>query len=308
MNGLILVNKPQDFTSHDIVNQLRNVLNFQRIGHFGTLDPLATGLLAVGIGQATRLFPFFSKLNKFYRGQIRLGFSTNTYDCKGETSSSEVKDFPDRKKILDYISSFKGELFQTPPPFSAKKYRGKPAYYFARKKIKVNISPVKVKIFNFQLNDYDPPFIDFNMECSSGTYIRSIANDLGNKLGCGGHLTKLERTKIGIFHLKESHTIEEINNFCSKNQFSEFIIPLESLFPEFPKVILREKGTNRARNGNFISLENILKIVPSESKYTNYVSKNEEIFRLFNPEGRVVAFANKSNKEYGFDPFLVFNN
>lgn len=307
MDGLILVDKPQDLTSHDIVLQIRKSLNFQKIGHFGTLDPLATGLLLVAVGKATRLFPFFSKQDKGYEGRIRLGFSTDTYDCLGKPSSAENRDYPDRKKILKFIKQFKGGIQQIPPLFSAKKYRGKPLYKLAREKKEIRLKPSNVIIHSFELTRYDPPFLDFKVKCSSGTYIRSIAHDLGQSLGCGAHLQQLIRTEVGKFRLKEGLSLKNIEELVEKGEISSFLIPLESLLSEFPKIILSDKGTLLARNGRKIPLESVLKILPGELSLIPLPEEKETIFRLFSLEGKLLALAKRDTSKKHFSPFLVIN-
>ena len=197
MDGLILIDKPQDLTSHDVVQSIRKILKIKKAGHYGTLDPLATGLLVVALGKATRLFPFFSKTEKVYKGQIKLGFSTDTYDSQGTPTSTETKDFPDKKRLLEAMKKFEGDIDQIPPLFSAKKYKGKPLYILARKKKEIKREPRKIFVHYFRIKEFNAPFVDFEVKCSSGTYIRSLAHDLGKNLGCGAHLTRLKREKAG---------------------------------------------------------------------------------------------------------------
>jgi len=301
MDGLILVNKPQGLTSHDVVIQLRKILNIQKIGHFGTLDPLATGLIVIGIGKATRFFPYISKVDKLYKGQITLGVSTDTYDSLGEPSSTFKKDWPSKHDILKEMKRFEGKLSQVPPPFSAKKYRGKPIYKLARKKKYLKLKPSKVQIYFFKLKKYHPPLLDFEVKCSSGTYIRSLAHDLGQNLGCGAHLSELKRLEVGTFRLKDAYLLEEIKIKASQDKLKEILVPMESLFPQFPKIILRESGENLAKTGSLVFPENILQIIPENSQPT----ADKEIVRLFNPEGRLLALAKKNSEKNCLHPFLV---
>ena len=182
MDGLILVRKPQNITSHDVILKIRKIFGIQKVGHFGTLDPMATGLLIVSIGKATKLFPLFSKMNKACEGQIRSGLSTDTYDAQGECISEPISKFPSLKDIGEYIKFFKGKISQVPPPYSAVKYKGQPLYKLARKNIKIQKKSRQVCVYSFLIKNYEPPFLDFEMECSSGTYIRSLAHELGEKV------------------------------------------------------------------------------------------------------------------------------
>ncbi len=307
MDGLILVRKPQKFTSHDIVVKLRNILDYKKIGHFGTLDPLATGLMLLALGKATRLFPFFSKLDKTYEGQIRLGISTDTYDSLGEPISSEIKEYPDIDTLLEAMKKFEGEIDQIAPPFSAKKFKGKPFYVLAREKKDLKYKSSRVFIQYFQMKKYTPPYLDFRAGCSSGTYIRSLAHDLGQSLGCGAHLSALERTTVGHFNIKEGFNIQKIKKLTEEGKTESFLIPLESLLPEFPKVILDETGTVLVRNGNMIFPDNIIKILEQEPQASDLPAEEDRIFRVFTLEGKLMALARKVPEKKGLHPFLVFD-
>ena len=308
MDGLILVDKEKGLSSHDIISKLRNIFQIKKIGHFGTLDPMATGLMLVAIERATKLFPFLSKLNKVYLASIRLGYSTDTYDATGNPSSQINSNYPSKKNLLGALTKMEGDLLQVPPPFSAKKYKGKPLYSFARKNIEINLPPSKIFIHYIDLLSYKPPMVDVTIKCSSGTYVRSIAHDLGQSLGCGAHLFKLKRTEVGPYKLSNSFSLEQIEILFHENKFVKFIIPLERLLPQFPKLILNETGTNMAKNGNFIFPENILKITSSEIIINSNSEDKENIFRLFSPEGKLLALAKRCEKGKGLHPFLVIDN
>ncbi len=308
MDGLILVNKPQGITSHDVVAQIRNILGIQKIGHYGTLDPLATGLVVIAVGKTTRLFPFYSKKNKAYTGRIRLGFSTDTFDSTGKPSSSEQKELPQKSEVLKAMKKFVGEIVQIAPPYSAKKYKGKPLYKLARGNKKFELRPSQVSIHFFDLINFAPPEIEFRVGCSSGTYIRSLAHDLGRHLGCGAHLSELTRTAVGNYHLDDSLVLEEIKQLNSSGQIEEFLIPLESLLPEFPKIILNDRGSSLVKNGNPISSENILNIFRDESHSQDTFQEKESLFRMFSLEGKFLALAKKIPEKSHFHPFLVIDS
>ncbi len=308
MDGLILVDKPQNFTSHDIVLKIRNILNIKKVGHYGTLDPLATGLLLLALGKATRFFPFYSTTDKVYEGLIRLGFSTDTYDSAGKPTSSEEKNYPQKDNLLKSMKKFEGEILQLPPPYSAKKYKGKPLYALVREKKEFELRPSKVFIHFFQLIKYNPPLLEFKAKCSSGTYIRSLAHDLGEGLGCRAHLSELIRTDVGNFNIKESRSIGEIKGLADAGKIDEFLIPFESLLPEFPKIILKERGSALVKNGNLVSPENIQKIILDESSSTDISPKGEGVFRMFSLEGKFLALAKKMPEKNCFHPFLVVDS
>lgn len=202
VQGILLVNKPKGKTSFNIVAILRKRLGVQKIGHAGTLDPFATGVLVMLIGRNfTRLSDSFLNADKEYVGKIHLGVTTDTYDCDGKiTNSSPIT--PSKEDIEQALKHFQGEILQYPPMYSAKKQQGKKLYELARKGLVVEREPVKIKI-ETELLSYNYPHVDIHVTCSKGTYIRSIAHDLGQMLGCGAHLSQLERTRSGIFHLKD---------------------------------------------------------------------------------------------------------
>ena len=308
MDGLILVDKPQNFTSHDIVLKIRNILNIKKVGHCGTLDPLATGLMLLALGKATRLFPFFSSMDKVYEGLIKLGFSTDTYDSAGKPTSSEKKNYPLKDNLSKTMKKFEGEIQQIPPPYSAKKYKGKPLHVLAREKKEFELRPSEVFIHFFQLIKYNPPHLEFKVKCSSGTYIRSLAHDIGQDLGCGAHLSELTRTDVGNFNLKDSHTIGEIKGLADAGKIDEFLIPFESLLPEFPKIILRERGSVLAKNGNLISPENIQKVILDESSSADIFPEGKIVFRMFSLEGKLLALAREVPEKNCFHPFLVIDS
>jgi tRNA pseudouridine55 synthase len=306
MDGLILVHKPLHLTSHDVVSRIRELLNTKKVGHFGTLDPLATGLLMIAVGKATRLFPFYSKHDKTYKGRIQLGFSTDTYDAEGKSTSPESKTYPDQQKLEQAMREFSGEIDQIPPPYSAKKHRGQPLYVYARQNKQIEVKSSRVVIHSFSLLAYEPPHIDVDIHCSSGTYIRSLAHDLGQALGCGAHLTSLIRTAVGSFSIDKGFHLEDLKVLIQQKEYTQFLFPLESLLPEISKIILKESGKVLAQNGNSVFAENIQKLILPESSSSG-VESEKQIFRLFSPDGRLIAFAKKISEKNGLHPFLVID-
>jgi len=281
------------------------MIQMSKVGHFGTLDPMATGLLIISVGKATRLFPFYSKTDKVYTGVIKLGFSTNTYDAEGEKASKETHVFPGEKNVLKAMKSFEGEILQTPPQYSAKKYHGKPFYALARANKIFPLKPIKKNIHHFRLTRISLPDIHFDVKCSSGTYIRSLAHDLGQMLGCGAHLSELSRTASGAFTIADSMSLESINTFVENIDFDGFLLPLKTLLPEFPKIILNEAGSTLARNGNVFFPDNITNIIHNKMLEIN--NQNIDIFRIFNGQDLIIALAKKSRINDGYHPFLVIN-
>ncbi len=229
MNGVIIIDKPSGWTSHDVVNRMRRVLQQRSVGHLGTLDPLATGVLPLVTGSLTRLAQFYTASEKTYEGVIRFGFATNTYDADGEpleinegTTESHVgttadypsgpRPDPDLATLQIIAAEFRGLIQQVPPPFSAKKIRGVPAYKLARKQKEVVLDPVEVEIKEFDIISVDADRAQFRARVSSGTYMRSIAHEMGLRLGCGAHLESLRRTSVAEFDISQAHTIEAIES------------------------------------------------------------------------------------------------
>jgi tRNA pseudouridine55 synthase len=304
MHGLILVDKPPGATSHDVVARIRRILGRQQVGHFGTLDPLATGLLLVAVGSATRLFPCYSKHDKVYSGEMRLGFSTDTYDAQGTPTSEESGRFPDRGMLVEAMKRFVGPLEQVPPLYSAKKVDGKPLYKWARAKKPVQPRASPVVVYAFDLKGYSPPFVRFDVHCASGTYVRSLVHDLGQALGCGAHLTGLRRLSVGGYGIREALSLEEIEKLAGAGNRQGFVLPLESLLPETPKAVLSEPGCRRLQKGSPLPAELILKLIPAVPNSAP-ATECSQAYRLFSLEGRFLALAKPVEGKKAFLPFLV---
>jgi len=210
--GFILINKPSGITSHDVVDKLREITKIKKIGHAGTLDPFAQGLLILGIGRKfTKKLSIFQKKDKEYIATLKLGAESDTFDREGKIVERKVEKIPDKKEIEEVLKSFIGEIEQIPPIFSAKKVKGKKLYELARKGIKVEPKPQRVKIYEISILEYNFPCLKIRVKCSSGTYIRSLANDIGKKLGCGAYVEELIRTKIGNFSLSDAIELSKLN-------------------------------------------------------------------------------------------------
>ena len=216
MNAVIIVDKPAGWTSHDVVHRVRRLLQERSVGHLGTLDPLATGVLPLVIGSFTRLAQFYIGSEKTYEGVIRFGFATNTYDADGEPLESSDgtaaldSPTPSLQDLQILATEFHGLIRQVPPPFSAKKIKGVPAYKLARQQKEVILAPVEIEIKEFVITVVETEYAHFRARVSSGTYMRSIAHEMGQRLGCGGHLASLRRTAVAEFGIAQAHTLEEI--------------------------------------------------------------------------------------------------
>lgn len=248
-DGALVVDKPQGKTSHDVVDAVRHLAGFRQIGHLGTLDPLATGVLVLLLGRATRLVQFYSGRRKRYTAGFRFGFATNTYDSDGEAQGANTAPALDRAILEKFALERVGRMEQTPPPFSAKKIQGRPAYELARKKQEVVLKPVEVEIFEFQLLEIHGPLARFVIECSSGTYIRSLAHEMGQKLGCGAHLAEICRTAVGEFSLEQAIKLEGLAEAKREGKFASRLVPLESLLSNYPRVNVLPVIEKRVRHG-----------------------------------------------------------
>ncbi len=275
MNGVIIVDKPAGWTSHDVVNRMRRILGQRSVGHLGTLDPLATGVLPLVTGGLTRLAQFYTTSEKTYEGVIRFGFATNTYDADGEPASEPSPVTLSLEHLQQLATRFQGLIEQVPPPFSAKKIHGVPAYKLARKQQEVVLKPVQVEIKEFAILAVEGDRATFRARVASGTYMRSVAHEMGQQMGPGAHLESLRRTAVAEFDIAQAHTLEEIEKQVKgcdlKDCHSEpggqpgeepafpcgitpLLIHPRQLLPQFPSVTADEATAARIRNGRSINL------------------------------------------------------
>lgn len=211
MEGIVVVNKPNGLTSHDVVAKVRRKFNMKRVGHAGTLDPMATGVLVVLLGKTTKLFDKFVSFDKGYRATMVLGMLTDTADTCGKTIEKRPYDNISEEQFQEVLLQFKGEIEQVPPMFSALKFNGKKLYELARQGIEVERKPRRVHIYRLEMEVFNPPNVQIYMECSKGTYVRQLAEDIGKALGCGACISQIERTQVGQFNIDDSISLEELN-------------------------------------------------------------------------------------------------
>lgn len=254
MNGVLIIDKPAGLTSHDVVNRVRRILQQPSVGHLGTLDPLATGVLPLVTGNLTRLAQFYGASEKTYEGVIRFGFATDTYDSDGEVRGAVQIVNVSLEQIRQLARRFKGLIDQTPPPFSAKKIKGVPAYKLARKHQDVALKPVQVEIKEFEILGVEGDQASFRARVASGTYMRSVAHDMGEQLGCGAHLQSLRRTRLGEFDLSQAHTLEALDAAFKAGESEAIFIHPRQLLPEFPCVTASEETAALIRNGRAVNL------------------------------------------------------
>lgn len=249
MDGALVIDKPEGWTSHDVVNKVRRIAGTKRVGHLGTLDPIATGVLPVVIGRATRLAQYYTRSEKIYEGVVRFGWSTDTYDRAGTPTSPVVEPHLEAAALEEYLERFRGEFLQTPPPVSAKKIAGKRAYELARNSVAVELEPVKIQVYELVVLDWDGTRARLRVHCSAGTYLRSIAHDLGQLAGCGAHLEELRRIRNGEFDVEQARTLEQLASLAAEERLLDALIPPAAMLPGLPTVFLDEVTTNQVRQG-----------------------------------------------------------
>jgi tRNA pseudouridine55 synthase len=249
VDGVIVVDKPRDWTSHDVVNKIRRLAGTRKVGHLGTLDPSATGVLPLVIGRATRLAQFYTRNDKIYEGVVHFGYSTNTYDAEGERTSDQVAVSLDRAALEAALQGFRGPFDQVPPPVSAKKIGGRKAYDLARKHQPVELKPVAVEVYSLEILGIEGPEAEVRVHCSAGTYLRSIAHEAGQAMGCGAVLKSLRRMASGDFKIESAHTLEELAKLAADSRLPEVLIPAALLLPDFPSEMVDSITVGQIRNG-----------------------------------------------------------
>jgi len=292
VDGVIVVDKPADWTSHDVVNNMRRLAGTRRIGHLGTLDPSATGVLPLVIGRATRLAQFYTRNDKIYEGVVHFGYSTNSYDAGGERTSEEIAVTLDRPALEAALACFRGAFKQVPPPVSAKKIGGRPAYQLARKQQIVELKPVAVEVYSLDVLKIAGCEAELRIHCSAGTYLRSIAHEAGRALGCGAFLKSLRRIASGDFRIESAHTLDALAALAGEDRLCEALIPAAQLLPEFPAEMVDSITVGQIRNGRDF------RVSPFQTRQgTRYV-------KAVTPQGELVAIG-ESRLPHVYHPVLV---
>lgn len=310
-DGALVIDKPKGKTSHDVVDAVRHLAGFRQIGHLGTLDPLATGVLVLLLGRATRLVQFYTGRRKRYTADFRFGFATDTYDSDGEAQGADAVPSLDRAMLEKFAAERVGRFEQMPPAFSAKKVQGRPAYELARKKQAVELQPVGVELFEYKLVEMEGSLARFVIECSSGTYIRSLAHEMGQKLGCGAHLAGIARTAVGEFSLEQAIQLEELAEAARAGKFADYLIRLENLLPNFPRVNVLPIIERRVRHGTKFNVS-VAQIQPgrveSPPGATVQLDSGEPKpprLRVFSQQDKLIAIA-EAVVPRTYQPIVVF--
>jgi len=310
-DGALVINKPKGKTSHDVVDAVRHLAGFRQIGHLGTLDPLATGVLVLLLGRATRLVQFYAGRRKRYTAGFRFGFATDTYDSDGEAQGPDTAPVLDASALKKFAEERIGRFEQMPPMFSAKKVGGRPAYELARKKQAVELKPVEVELYEYKLKEIEGSVARFVIECSSGTYIRALAHEMGQKLGCGAHLAEITRTAVGEFSLDQAILLEELVEARKAGKFADCLIRLENLLPNFPRVNVLPVIEKRVRHGSKfnISVSQLkpgrVEVPPGATTELDGGTPKVPRLRVFNQQDKLIAIA-EAVVPRTYQPIVVF--
>jgi tRNA pseudouridine55 synthase len=279
IDGILIIDKPPAMTSHDVVARLRRTSGEPSVGHLGTLDPMATGVLPLVLGRMTRLAQFYQAAVKAYEGEICFGTVTDSYDADGDPIAFEPR-CPPQSLTLESVRAvaarFRGRITQLPPPFSAKKIKGVPAYKLARRKIEVELKPVEVEIEEFIIASLADGRARFSAIVSAGTYVRSIAHELGQRLGCGAHLSALRRTRCGEFRVENAHSLEEIcRQISTGTGLGNYLIHPRQILPQLPAVTAPPEAAARVRHGNAVNLPEM-----SDAKLVRVFANQSELIAI----------------------------
>ncbi len=281
MDAVISINKHRDITSQDTVTRVKRILKVKKAGHTGTLDPMATGLMLVCVNRATRLASYLSDLDKEYRAVMKLGETTDTQDAYGRVIEMYDRLEVGRTLIEDTLKSFQGRILQQPPMFSALKHKGKPLYKYARKGIEIERRHREVNIYSIDLLNIDLPLVTFRVLCSKGTYIRTLCNDAGRKLGTGAHLFELQRTAIGQFNINNSLTLEEIETAGRNLTTDKGVYTMDAALSRLPELKIKESQVRGVTHGNPVRPDNIREF-PDDLKTASGI-------RIKSPDGALLA-------------------
>jgi len=306
MNGILNIYKPKGISSFQAVKKIRSILNISKVGHTGTLDPSASGVLLVCIGQATKITDFLIIMEKHYQGEMILGISTDTQDSEGKiVHRREIKADIDEKKIKDKFQKYEGVISQIPPMFSAVHYKGERLYRLARKGIEVKRSPKKIKIYKLSLVNFNQKagIVKFEAICSKGTYVRTLCNDIGDELGCGAHLSNLVRKRVGNFSIKDSLNLEDLKK--NKSLGKRYLVSIDSALENLDKITVKSETVKTVLNGGIISSEQIVEIPKGLNTRIN------NSYKIFDVKGNLLSIST-SIRENGnniiFKPVKVFKN
>lgn len=298
MSGILNINKPVGSTSYEIVASIRRLTGEKRVGHAGTLDPLASGVLPVCLDRATRIVEYLNELSKVYRAEVLLGKATDTYDAGGSVTKESDASFVTVEDIESALGAFRGEIAQKPPMYSAVKHQGRRLYEIARQGITVPRKSRKVTIYQLKLKSFQKEVATLEVECSKGTYIRSLAYDLGEALGCSAHLKSLVRVSYGPFNIKDSFSPEQVADVFKEGRLEEIICPLDKALSHLPAIYVGGESGRSLRNGRSISLEDS----STEKEITE-----ERPYRAYAKDGCFIGLVKADRGSDYWRPLKVFS-
>lgn len=303
-HGAVVINKARGLTSHDVVACVRRLLRTRSVGHLGTLDPIATGVLPLLVGTATRLQRFYQGRRKCYAGTIRFGFATDTYDADGHALGPDAAPVLDAAVLEPLFRQLVGKIRQVPPPYSAKKIGGIAAYELARKKKTFTLAPIDVEVYRFTLLEVEGARARFEIECAAGTYIRTLAHDLGQQLGTGAHLVEIGRTAAGEFTLDQAVTLEQLQQALQRGEREQVLIPLERLLPDLPRAVVGLPLERKLRHGAKIELTEAQIEPPETAAAIDSREWSPYRLRVFSQERKLIAIAQAVVPRF-FQPIVV---
>ena len=289
LDGILNINKPPGKTSFGVVSLVKRLSGVRRVGHAGTLDPAATGVLPVCLGQGRRVVPFLHDAAKVYKARVELGVTTDSYDAAGNITGRADPSSVSRRQLLSALDSFRGLIRQQPPMYSALKHGGQPLYRLARAGIEVERKSRPVRIYRLELKRWQPPLATIEVECGKGTYIRSLAHDLGQLLGCGAHLKSLVRLKYGCFDIKDAVSLPQLEDGFRHGYWQRFLYPIDIVFQDWVAVVVDEAAAEDVKNGRPVELKAGGGLKPVKGGRC----------RVYNGDGRFLGVLN-FNAEKGF--------
>ncbi len=306
VSGVMVVDKPVGLTSHDVVQIVRRGTGIRRAGHTGTLDPRASGVLVILIGPAVRLSEFISAADKRYQATIRLGTSTDTYDSEGRiVRHADVSNITE-EQFTELLKKYEGEIEQVPPPFSAVKVKGRKAYEHARKGEKVELKPRKIKVYSLDVLEWAPPEAVLDVYCSSGTYVRSLANDLGEELGTGAYLIGLRRTKSGRFTLRDAVPLRQLQDAFLAGEWYRYLIPAAEALADWPGIELTSEEVEKVRYGHRIPAGPDARELVDPANHPYAEEGNLGMVRAITEQGDLVAIMKYIEEDNEWQPKKVF--
>ena len=302
-DGILNLNKPRGLTSHDVVDRIRGLTGIRRVGHAGTLDPLSTGVLLICVGRATRVAEYLMSGQKAYRARVRLGITTDTYDAEGQVVAERPVEV-DRTQVEAALAQFRGLIQQMPPLYSALKHQGTPLHRLARRGVAaedLSLQARQVEISRLELTTWEPPTCMLEVTCSPGTYVRSLAHDLGQALGCGAHLTALARLASGDFRLEEALTLEEFAQAVADGRWSSLLHPVDAALAHFPALCLDVDAARRLCSGQAIAFA-----PAGEASPVREGQEGAGLGRAYGPDGTFLALVAYDRASGSWRPRKVF--